>query len=423
MATKKRAIEWERHGDKKNSPMFEEMLPKIFERREKSGVEDLLSNMQAVVVQVCTGDAISYLAELYLMTPYRFSKGYRTKTHKVYVLFSRPEYPVFFLLEPIDEHYTDNVTFLNAIYPRAKERINAKYIGEIYRTKNVKETQSVLTSQQFRFLDRVTIGNAFLSHASFAFTYMSYYTTNMVGYTEANLHDSDSLQLGEAFSLTTEEQDRLNKSDAVQKEYGLLPLLYGIDHLATRVLSGEREDAILELLSLTNYYFWGAYNIDDMNSSTNICRSPNVTAESEMESPAKVFTANNNPYYTNSIVNLPSPTEDFVRNFGKRMHHVAYAVQDGAQPDGTKNIDYVVNKLISSDIKFLEHIIGECTDFPDLKQIFSKTSKYSVLITEYVQRCHGFQGFFTKSNVAYLTKAAGADEALPPPEPHSPTHD
>lgn len=423
MATKKRAIEWERHGDKKNSPMFEDMLPKIFERREKSGIEDLVSNMQAVVVQVCTGDAIKYLAELYLMTPYRFSKGYRTKTHTVYVLFSRPEYPAFFLLEPLDEGYADNFTAINSLYPRAKERINAKYIGEIYRTKHLKETQSVLTSQQFRFLDPATTRNAFLAHTPFLFTTPSYYTNNTVGYTEADMHDSDALKLGESFSLSKEEKEWLKKSDAVQKEYGLLPLLFGIDHLATRVLSGEREDAILELLSLTNYYFWGAYTIDDMNSSTNICRSPNVTAESEMESPAKVFTANNNPYYTNSIVNLPSPTEDFVRNFGKRMHHIAYAVQDGAQPDGTKNIDYVVNKLISSDIKFLERIIGECTNFPDLKQIFSKSSKYSLLITEYVQRCHGFQGFFTKTNVAYLTKAAGADEALQPPEPHSPTHD
>jgi len=41
-----------------------------------------------------------------------------------------------------------------------------------------------------------------------------------------------------------------------------------------------------------------------------------------------------------------------------------------------------------------------------------------VLITEYVQRCQGYEGFFSKENVAYLTKAAGADEAL-----HVPGHD
>ena len=40
----------------------------------------------------------------------------------------------------------------------------------------------------------------------------------------------------------------------------------------------------------------------------------------------------------------------------------------------------------------------------------SKHSEYSILITEYVERCLGYEGFFTKSNVAQLTKAAGEDE-------------
>ena len=60
--------------------------------------------------------------------------------------------------------------------------------------------------------------------------------------------------------------------------------------------------------------------------------------------------------------------------------------------------------------KFLAHVVGECRDTPDLKQIFSKHSQYSILITEYVERCHHFKGFFTKQNVAALTAAAGADE-------------
>jgi hypothetical protein len=84
-------------------------------------------------------------------------------------------------------------------------------------------------------------------------------------------------------------------------------------------------------------------------------------------SPAKVFTANNTP----SFENLPMPTEDFVRNFGRRMHHVAYEVVDGDHQSGEKNVDFV---------------------------------------TEYVERCFGYEGFFTKSNVAALTEAAGKDE-------------
>jgi hypothetical protein len=176
------------------------------------------------------------------------------------------------------------------------------------------------------------------------------------------------------------------------------------------VLANEREDAILEFLSLSNYYFWGAYQITEMNSSTNVNR---VLHGDDIRSPAKVFTANNTPYMVNSFENLPMPTENFVRNYGRRLHHMAYEVVDGDAIAGQKNIDYVVRCLHDdADIAFLADIFGECNDIPDLKQIFSKHSAYSILITEYVERCHQFDGFFTKSNVADLTAAAGLDEEI-----------
>jgi hypothetical protein len=55
-------------------------------------------------------------------------------------------------------------------------------------------------------------------------------------------------------------------------------------------------------------------------------------------------------------------------------------------------------------------VVGECTDKPNLKQIFSKHSAYSLLITEYVECCYGYEGFFTKDIVAMLTQAAEQDE-------------
>jgi hypothetical protein len=177
--------------------------------------------------------------------------------------------------------------------------------------------------------------------------------------------------------------------------------------MATRVLAGEREDAILEYLSMVPYYFWGAYNINEMNSSTNVTRDPRVT--DDKLSPARVFTANNTPSYLNSLVNLPMPTEEFVRNFGRRMHHLAFEVADG-EVDGEQNVDVVVRKLQAAGIPFLADVVGECSDQPNLKQIFSKSSDHSLLITEYVQRCHGYDGFFTRDNVAFLTEAAGNEE-------------
>jgi hypothetical protein len=160
--------------------------------------------------------------------------------------------------------------------------------------------------------------------------------------------------------------------------------------------------AILEYLSWSSYYFWGAYNIKDQNSSTNVTKSAHPIPESR--SPAKVFTANNTPYFINHLESLPSPTETFVRNYGPRLHHMAIAVKDGDY-QGKENIDFVVEAIAKNGKGFLLDVIGSKQE--GLKQIFSNASEHSSLIIEYVQRYNGFDGFFTQDNVAKLTEAAG----------------
>ena len=401
---------FERNGDKKNSDFFEEYLPQIYERREKSGIDDLLTCMRAVAVQVGSGEAISYMMELYLMTPYRLEKAYATATHNIYALRVKPEYPVFFVLEPNATNYRDIFTGMNEMFPRSKEKVNVRYLGEIFHTKNLKQLVETLTSQEIRLQKPENIKNNFLANSQFRFTNPSYFSNNILGYTENDLTDLDSLGFKTELNISQTDKDKLQKMDEIFHKFNFDKMIRGIDHLATRVFCGSREDAILEFMTMSNYYFWGAYNIDEMNSSTNVNRNPDI--KDELLSPAKVFTANNTPFYVKTINNLPSPTEDFVRNFGRRMHHMAYEVIDGQLEDGTKNIDYVVSKLVESDIPFLAKVIGECTDMPDLKQIFSKSSRKSFLITEYVQRCKGYEGFFAKTNVAALTAAAGEDEKL-----------
>lgn len=395
-------------GDKKNSEFFETYKVKIYERRKSSGLEDLLGNLRALVVQVAHGDAFSYLRELYLMGPYRFAAAYQSETHRIFVLQSHPDYPRFIVLEPLSADYMDEITMKNRLYPLSAAKANARYVGEIFETKDATETRSILESHNIRFNYHHETRNAFFTDAKIVFSFPSDYTSNRVGYTDTNIADYDSLRLGEPIEIPAEEQSNLDAIEEFAKQHKLDQLLLGVDHMATRVLAGEREDAICEFLTMSNYYFWGAYNIVDMNSSTNVTRNGSV--KDDKQSPAKVFTANNIPSFVNSFENKPMPTEDFVRNFGRRMHHIAYEVRDGDHRGGEKNVDYVVDTVKNEGVEFLAHVVGECKDDPDLKQIFSKHSAYSILITEYVERCHAFEGFFTKTNVAALTEAAGQDE-------------
>jgi len=404
------AMEYTPKGDKKNSEYFNEYRMKIFERRQSTGLNALLGDIGALVVQVQTGDGLDYLKELYFMTPYRLHASYISDTHKIYCLVNREDTPVFFVLEPLQYRFIDDITRINKLYPNAREKFNARYVGEIIKTNDLTETKKILEAQSFHFHQADFVENKFYCNERLEFTRMSDLTYNSTGYAQHDLRDFDGLALGQRFELMPEQLRVLAEVDAFTEEKGIKPLIKGIDHMATRILAADREDAILEFLCLSPYYFWGAYNIHAMNSSTNVNRVPHGN---DIQSPAKVFTANNTPYLVNSFENLPMPTENFVRNYGRRMHHVAYEVIDGDHATGVKNIDYVVGVLRDeAHIGFLAHIFGECKDAPDLKQIFSKHSNLSLLITEYVERCHGFDGFFTKDNVAALTEAAGLDETV-----------
>ena len=399
---------YEPRGDKKNSDLFNEYRLKIYERRQQSGLMDLLQTIKTLVVQVDHGNALGYLEELYLMSPQRLQRTYLNDTHKLYILRGRPEWAHYIVMEPLSPDFVDDMTRLNSMYPNARGKPNARYVGEIFQTKDMAETQKILESHDIRFLDPQPGENPFFRNPHLRFTVPSDYTGNRLGYTEVDFCDYEALEIGETFALTAAEQKRLDDAHAKSEKAALSDLILGVDHMATRILSGEREEAILEYLTLSNYYFWGAYNIADMNSSTNVTRNPFV--DDDKLSPAKVFTANNTASFVNSFEGLPMPTENFVRNFGRRMHHIAYEVKDGDHASGEKNVDYVVDTLKEMGTAFLAHVVGECTDSPNLKQIFSKHSEFSLLITEYVERCFGFDGFFTKDNVAALTEAAGLDE-------------
>ena len=394
-------------GDKKNSDFFEEYLPRVYDRRRESGLNEIVGNMAAVVVQVEHGDAVLYMAELAAMGPYRLQTSRLTDTHKLHVLQSQPEFPRLIVLEPLTASYEDNMTRWNMLYPLARNKPNARYIGEIYKASSTKAVREALEPQNIRFNYPGDSPNEFYAMEHLTFTFLSDFTYNRVGYVDVDLDDIDELGLGEPFNLTADEREKLDRAAALQAEHGIDGLVLGVDHAATRILAGDREHALLEYLTLVPYYFWGAYNIHEMNSSTNVTRHPDIG--DDKRSPARVFTANNTPSIVNSFDNLPMPTEDFVRNFGRRMHHLAMAVIDGHVAD-EKNVDYVVRQLADMGTPFLAHVVGECKDDPNLKQIFSKSSPYSLLITEYIERCHNYEGFFTRDNVAALTAAAGADE-------------
>jgi hypothetical protein len=399
------SLSFTRHGDKDNSDFFEHYLRELLTERDRVGLTEMIGQIEALMITVDPNQSVRYVGELCLMTPYHYLVTLESESHWTHILRIDMDSPDLLVREVKDPATRGIFRSLNEVYPIGASKPNSRYMGEILRVENMSEVTRLQQEREFRFFSQDDVrrlefpGNLSVSKPS-------PYTHNIVAYMERPEDQLRIYSLGLS-SIREDVQAAYMAAKELQEQSGICNLLTPIDHLATRIYSQNRETAILEWLSLSSYYYWGSYDIKDQNSSTNVTKS--VHFEDEIYSPAKVFTANNTPYFVNHLGRLPSPTETFVRNYGPRLHHLAIGVHDGEQK-GMENIDYVVKAIASQGKKFLLDVIGSREE--GIKQIFSGASEHSSLIIEYVQRFGDFDGFFTRQNVAELTHAAGVEEEL-----------
>jgi hypothetical protein len=394
-----------RHGDKENSAFFTEYLERLLEERDRTGLSGLIHEIDAIMITVDPGHSVRYIAELALMTPYHYLVTLESETHWTHILRVNMQTPDFLVREVKDPNIRGIFRSLNEVYPIGARKPNSRYMGEILRVTDLHGVTELQSAREFRFFSQDQIRRLELP-GNLAVSKPSPYTHNIVAYMERPRDQIRVYALGVS-SIRDDVQEAYLRAKALQETLGINDLILPIDHLATRVYSQNREVAILEWLSLSSYYYWGSYDIKDQNSSTNVTKS--IHYPEEIRSPAKVFTANNTPYFVNHLEKLPSPTETFVRNYGPRLHHVALAVRDGER-EGMENIEFVVSRIQAQGRNFLLDVIGSKQQ--GLKQIFSSASEHSSLIIEYVQRFGDFAGFFARDNVAQLTHAAGVEEEL-----------
>jgi hypothetical protein len=394
------SLKFDRHGDKEHSPFFEENLIRLLEERDRLGLTSMIHEIDALMITVDPEHSIEYVAELALMTPYHYLVTLETEKHWTHVLRIDLNSPDILLREVKDPNFRGIFRSLNEIYPVGAKKPNSRYMGEIIRVSDLHSVVQMQLQREFRFFNQDEVRKLELP-GNIAVSKPSPYTHNIVAYLERQADEPRVYALGVSV-IRPDVQAAYVEAKTLQNKLGISDLLLPLDHLATRVYSQNREVAILEYLSWSSYYFWGAYNIKDQNSSTNVTKSAHPIPESK--SPAKVFTANNTPYFINHLERLPSPTETFVRNYGPRLHHMAISVKDG-ELGGKEHIDMVVDAITKNGKGFLLDVIGSKEQ--GLKQIFSNASEHSSLIIEYVQRYGSFDGFFTKENVAKLTEAAG----------------
>lgn len=172
----------------------------------------------------------------------------------------------------------------------------------------------------------------------------------------------------------------------VKPQSAHLSRIFELDHTATRIHAQHRDEAVIEFMELTNYNFSMAIYVKGFNSITSVAR----LSENDF---AMVFTSGILPDNGQEDV---GPTEQFIRNYGTRVHHLAFR---------TGKIDSTYKALVDDGMGFLLELVGSPEE--GLQQTFSLGSPNTLLVNEYIQRYGGFDGFFTTGNVTLLTESTG----------------
>jgi hypothetical protein len=344
-----------------------ENADQALERRRDAGLEGLVGGLDAVIISTETDHLVPAVYELLRYTGLACKEAFFDPDSQSYVLSvpgsaslivrSRGSSPNPFA--------ATNKGQLTGSLP------NTRLETFVFSTPDIKEYMAIQKERGVKFL----APEPFVSGCfSFVQTVPSPYTGNSIGFVEWQ----DGMRTYAPRGATS------ISPDIIKPEYRHLNNIAKLDHAATRVRAQDRTAAIIEFLSLTNYHYDFGVHVKSQNSITSVARR-------NKEDFAMVFTSGITPYTSNEA---SGPTEKFIRNYGTRVHHIAFQ---------TDRIEETVVMLKKDGMEFLLELVGSETE--GLKQIFSEPSQHTLIVNEYIHRYGSFEGFFTRSNVEKLTEA------------------
>ena len=350
--------------------VLKKAVPMVMENRREWGLEGLIGDLQAVIINTELQDFEPAVQELLDFTGLDLHSSFENEAYKTAVL--KVNGSADFLLRHRKKGESPHID--HNIAPKTKHLPNTRLETFVYECSNIdksveKQKERGVSFQQSEILHE--------DNYSFIQTIPSCFTGNSIGFIQWKG------KKGEYIS----ERDQEIGLEAAKKDWPHLRNIKHLDHAATRLECHNRDAAIVEFMELTNYKFDFAIYVKSFNSITNVARF-------RKDAYAQVFTTGIEPFRT---LESSGPTEKYVHNYGPRVHHVAFH---------TEKIEDTFASLFESGMQFLLELVGSPNE--GLKQTFSKGSPYTFLVNEYIYRYGEFDGFFTKSNVTDLTKATDA---------------
>lgn len=352
--------------DEKDTRLQEE-VDKLYSEKREAGLVGLVGGLEAVIINVEPHLLLAASEELLRSTGHDFADAFRDPQYTTVVL--RKEGSCDLILRA--RLRGKNPFQRRNLQPKSRHLPNTRLETFVFRTRDIEEFVSIQRSRGVSFLTDGVIDGA---EASFIQTAPSVYTGNSIGFITTH---------GKGGSYRTPESKTVDL-ELVKPDRGYLSKINHIDHGATRVRAEDRDAAMLEFISLTDYAFDFAIYVKDLNSITSVARERGSDF-------AMVFTSGISPSRSLEVL---GPTEKFVFNYGPRVHHIAFQTED---------IEETCAALVEDGTEFLIGLVGSQEE--GLKQTFTQPSANTLLVNEYIHRYGDFDGFFTKKNVTLLTEA------------------
>lgn len=331
--------------------MYKSVESELAELRDQLGqspLADIFSGIHYLLYQVAPGHGEPLAQEYILKTNYKLNGIFLHKTNRsVYYVMTLTDNPIRIVIEEKKE---------NAFkYPRL--------FGLAYEVTDLALTRTVLKQFDISLLEMAS-GIVTEPISGFDDTF-AYVENNGMDWFQSEEFERQEIN-PEKYKIDLEPAPYLTK-------------IGGIDHIAYRIRFDGIKTAAKNLMQLTGYRFSDCYTIGTENAETMVFRwgdsKPAIVVSFGLESSSVVW--------------------QYVEKYGPRVHHTAFYTDD---------VLNVVDFQMKQKIPFTtEKMIG--SKDRGILQIFTRPSSYNHEITEYIERFHGFTGFFDKGNVGDLMRS------------------
>jgi 4-hydroxyphenylpyruvate dioxygenase-like putative hemolysin len=349
-----------------NDAFLLEEAEKVQIKRIEFGLEGLVGGLEYIIINTEPERQEAAIQELLNSTGFEFKQAFEDEQVRTAVLATKGSADIL-----VQSRKQENPFSSQKVFPKAAHLPNTRLETFVFKTTDIDRYVSIQLKQGIRFLTETVVESAYFR---FIQTIPSSYSGISYGYIEWKTRERNY--------ISYKGQDL--KWEFSRSPNMLIRKIKELDHTAARVEAKDRDAAIIEFMTLTNYNFKFSVYVKIFNSITNVARL-------SKDDFAMVFTSGIHPYIDEDH---SGPTEKFIHNYGPRVHHMAFRME---------RIEDTFEALKENGMEFLIGLVGN--EKEGLKQTFSEPSENTLLVNEYIHRYGDFDGFFTASNVTLLTGA------------------